>query len=81
VKAMRSPIVRSLAIFLSSLILNFGAFLISYRIVAFPYISEEQRVANADTVLTLCLAIFVLSALLVGGLAHWLFVKEYGKRA
>lgn len=76
-KSARPPVYRrSLAIFFSGLILNFSAFLVSYRIVAFPFLSEEQRVANADTVLTLCLAIFALSALLVGGLAHWLFIRD-----
>ena len=71
----------ALLVFASSLLLNFGAFLWNYRRLAFPHLTEEQRVANADEVLTLTLASFVLTALLLGALTFWLVSRAAGRHS
>jgi hypothetical protein len=69
---MKSPIVRALFIVIASAALNFVAFLINYRLLAFPFLSEEQRVVNASSVLTTTLGSFVLAAVIVAAVVHWL---------
>jgi len=58
-------------IFVASTIANFGAFIFNYRLLAFPYLPEEQRVANADQILTTGIFVFGLAALFTVVLAYW----------
>lgn len=41
---------------------NFGTFLYAYRVLVVPFLDEEQRVANADLILTFVLVVFALVA-------------------
>lgn len=56
-------------------ILNFGLFLVLYNKLATPYLHEEQRVENADFIMSYALAGYVLLALLAA-FAVWLFCKK-----
>ena len=76
---MKSPVSifrRSALVLVVSLLLNFGTFLINYRLLAFPYLSEEQRVSNASVVLTVTLSTFALCALLLASFVFWLLSRE-----
>ncbi|GLQ72719.1 hypothetical protein GCM10007932_20790 [Vibrio penaeicida] len=43
--------------------LNFGMFLVAYRKLSFPYMSEEQRVANAPYIFEYVLPCFIVVAI------------------
>lgn len=59
-------------LFLLSTVLNFGVFLINYRVLAFPFLSEGQREQNAGQILTVTLLSFGGVAMLVSVAAYLL---------
>lgn len=52
--------------------LNFGIFIYSYRILAFPYLHESQRMENAPLIFSYVLAGFLISAAITSAFAHLL---------
>lgn len=65
----------SFGIALTSFILNFVTFLITYNKLATPYLHEEQRVENAFFILTATIGLFATTAILVG-IAFFLAAKK-----
>lgn len=74
-KATSRPALRALGLFAFSTLVNFAIFIVNYRTLAFPYLSEEQRVENADRILTLTLLTFALAAAATALLAYWFMLR------
>lgn len=57
--------------------MNFAVFLVSYNKLATPFLSEEQRVDNADYIMTMTISGFVVVAILSALIIYFC----YGKRS
>ncbi len=68
-------IVLTSAISLISFVINFLIFTYSYNKLATPYLNEEQRVENADFIMSNTLLLFVTSAVIIG-IMFYLFIKN-----
>lgn len=55
---------------------NFFIFIISYRVLTFPYIQEEQRVSNAPYIFIYVLPAFLLVSMMVV-IVGSILVKKY----
>ncbi len=67
---MKKNIIISTSIALISFVMNFAVFTISYNKLATPYLHEEQKVENADFIMSSTLIMFVISAIIVGVLIY-----------
>ena len=63
---------------LFSFISNFLVFVYSYNKLATPYIHEEQRVENADFIMTISISMFA-SVSLVMGIIIYFILKKHNK--
>lgn len=72
-KRSSRPVAYGLLLFAAGATLNFCIFLLNYRILAFAHLSEEQRVANAEQILTVTLGTFAAASLVIAGLAYLFF--------
>jgi nitrate reductase gamma subunit len=54
---------------------NFALFIFSYNRLATPYLVEEQRVLNADFIMTVTLGGFAGIATLVGLITYWMLSR------
>jgi hypothetical protein len=71
VAGKKAKLLLPLLISLLSFSANIVAFLHSYRSLAFPFLSEEQRVANADFIMTISISAFAAAAIFTGVLLFW----------
>lgn len=58
------------------LILNFGIFLYSYKVLTFPYINEEQRVDNAPIIFGVILPLIACAMLIIVVVSYVIFGKR-----
>jgi len=56
-------------------VLNFALFIISYNHLATPYLHEEQRMENADFIMSYALGGYVFIAI-VSAFVMWLVCKK-----
>lgn len=68
----RSPVMSAICVAVASLVLNGFLFVYFYNHLATPFITEEQRVSNADTIMTAVLGSFVGAAIIVGVVGYLL---------
>lgn len=69
------PLVASGAIALISFATNCAVFIFSYNRIATPFLTEEQRVANAGFIMTFTAGAFSIVALLTG-VAVYLLIRH-----
>jgi hypothetical protein len=60
---------------LVSFVLNFAVFVMTYNRLATPFITEEQRVLNANFIMSITVGAFAIVAVLTG-IAMWLILRE-----
>lgn len=58
-------------VFLLGLVANFGVFVFAYDHLAVPFLSEEQRVTNANFIMNAIVPAFAGVAALVGTIVYW----------
>jgi len=61
---------------LVSFISNFLVFVYSYNRLATPFINEEQRVENADFIMTVSISMFACAALIIGAITYFILKKH-----
>jgi hypothetical protein len=69
-------ILRACAVSVGSLVANFSIFVFSYNRLATPFLVEEQRVTNANFILTVTLGGFVLVACITGVVVYWMLRRQ-----
>lgn len=74
--ASKKALLASLLISVVSFAANISVFLHSYQRLAIPFINEEQRVINAEFIMTLTVGAFAAAAALTGALIYWLCVRQ-----
>lgn len=65
-----------MALVLISFSMNFGVFLYSYRMLAFPHLHEAQRMENAPLIFSYVLAGFLVGAVITAVVARLLHRKN-----
>jgi hypothetical protein len=55
---------------------NGAVFVFSYSRLAFPFLTEEQRVANAEFIMSVTVGAYAAVAALTGILIYWLCFKR-----
>ncbi|MGJ0428219.1 hypothetical protein [Methylobacter sp.] len=56
----------AIGISLLCFVLNFGLFIYFYNQLATPFITEEQRVSNAEYIMSLTVGGFAVAAIIIG---------------
>lgn len=69
----KKAIIISTLVSIFSFVANFSVFVLGYRYLAFPFLSEEQRVINADFIMNIIVGAFALLAILLGFTVYWVF--------
>ncbi|MCX7110069.1 MAG: hypothetical protein NTX45_08060 [Proteobacteria bacterium] len=67
------PFIIACLVSVLSFALNFGIFVLGYDRLAVPFLLEEQRMANADFIMSIIVGAFALLAILVGFIVYWSF--------
>ncbi|MCB1915968.1 MAG: hypothetical protein KDG52_09655 [Rhodocyclaceae bacterium] len=70
-QATKFRLLKAVALALVGALLNFAVFVFFYNRLATPFLLEEQRVANAGTIVAVVLPAFVVAAAAVAAVA-WL---------
>jgi hypothetical protein len=67
------PIIIACLVSVFSFAMNFGIFVLGYNRLAVPFLLEEQRMANADFIMSVIVGAFALLAISVGLVVYWSF--------
>ena len=70
-------IIATSCISIVSCILNFAVFVITYNRLATPFLTEEQRVLNADFIMSITVGAFTVIAILTGSAIYWVLRYKY----
>ena len=69
-------IIRISLIAIVNAIMNFAVFIVSYNKLATPFLVEEQRMDNADFIMTYILIGFAVVSIFVAFLLYFLVVRQ-----
>lgn len=72
----RKALAAALLVSVASFAANFLVFLYSYHRLTIPFINEEQRVINAEFIMTVTVGAFALAATLTGAFIYWLGTRQ-----
>ena len=72
----KKALLAALLISVVSFAVNVSVFLYGYQRLAIPFLNEEQRVINAEFIMTVIVGAFAAAAALTGSLVHWLCVSQ-----
>jgi len=75
----RGSLIGAVALAVASFAANAGIFVIAYNRLATPFLQEEQRVANANVILTEVTGAFALIAVLLG-FGAYLMLRRAARR-
>ena len=74
--ARKKALLAALLISVVSFAANVSVFLHGYQRLAIPFINEEQRVIDAEFIITVTVGAFAAAAALTGALIYWLCVRK-----